>query len=606
MALVRSIPCVCPVLRKPSEIGLFVVEIATSSYIRRNTLPMKTLIAVAGLFFSTLPLTAQWSGNMTPTYPELIAYYQKLDREHSEIELYAMGGSDTDWPIYVCIINGAQDSVRTFQKARENTTVLINNAIHPGEPDGVNACLIWIDNWIKNGKKIKDLPVIAIIPAYNVGGMFNRSSTSRANQDGPEEYGFRGNSQNLDLNRDFIKMDSPNAATFATIWQLLNPDVFVDTHVSNGADYQYTLTYIPSMKERLAPSIRRLTYDQCIPWMTMKLKQHKTELFPYVELKEETPEEGITAFNDLPRYAMGYATLFHALSFTLETHMLKPFPQRVAATQLFIDNLFRWTQSSAGTIEAARREAVQWSLAQTHYRYNYRLSEKADSVRFSGFQAIHRPSPVTGLERLYYDRKQPYSKRVPYFGTYEAKDSVAIPKAYVLGGSNEAIIRRLELNGVGFNRLDHDTIILLTTVRVLGYESPKQPYEGHYLHNKILMGEETDSVRLLKGALIIPTNQERRQFLLAVMEPAAEDSYFAWNFFDSHLQQKEYFSSYVFEEKAAELLAGDPVLATDFQEKKRTDPAFAASAWDQLFFIYKRSPYFERTTVNRLPLYKLF
>jgi hypothetical protein len=589
-----------------SETGLFVVKAASSSYIRRNTSPMKTLIAAAGLFLYSFSLTAQWSGNTTPTYPELIAYYEQLDRDHAEIELYAMGASDTEWPIYVCIVNGAQDSVGTFRKAQESTTILVNNAIHSGEPDGVNACLIWIDNWIRNGKKTKDLPVIAIIPAYNVGGMFNRSSTSRANQDGPEAYGFRGNSQNLDLNRDFIKMDSPNAATFATIWQLLDPDVFVDTHVSNGADYQYTLTYIPSMKERLAPSIRTLTYEQCIPWMTTKLKQHKTELFPYVELKEETPDEGIIAFNDLPRYAMGYATLFHSLSFTLETHMLKPFPQRVEATRLFIDNLFRWTQLNAAAIEAARKQAVQWSLEQTRYSYNYRLSEKADSVRFNGFKAIHQPSPVTGLERLYYDRKQPYSKWVPYFGTYEAKDSVVIPKAYILGGSNDAIVHRLELNGVVFRRLEHDSVMVLTTGRVLGYESVKQPYEGHYLHYKTVMSEETDSVRLLKGALIIPTNQECRQFLLAVLEPAAEDSYFSWNFFDSHLQQKEYFSSYVFEEKAAELVAADPVLANDFQQKKLTDPAFAASAWEQLFFIYKRSPYFEKNTVNRLPLYKVF
>jgi hypothetical protein len=145
------------------------------------------------LLYTILPVVclAQWSGNTTPTYPELIAYYQKLDREHPEIELYAMGQSDTDWPICVCIVNGAQDSLKTFEKARNSSTVLINNAIHPGEPDGVNACLIWLDNWIRSGKKTSGLPVVAIIPAYNVGGMFNRSSNSRANQDGPKESDLR-------------------------------------------------------------------------------------------------------------------------------------------------------------------------------------------------------------------------------------------------------------------------------------------------------------------------------------------------------------------------------------------------------------------------------
>ena len=190
------------------------------------------------------------------------------------------------------------------------------------------------------------LPVIAIIPAYNVGGMMNRNSFSRANQNGPEEYGFRGNAQNLDLNRDFIKMDSENAKTFAKIFHSLDPDVFVDTHVSNGADYQYTLTYISSTKERMAPALMKLTYQELLPALTVQLKKKKWDLFPYVDLVKETPKDGIQAFNDLPRYAMGYAALFDALSFTVETHMLKPFSQRVEATHDFLSELIQWTVSN--------------------------------------------------------------------------------------------------------------------------------------------------------------------------------------------------------------------------------------------------------------------
>ncbi|MDP5011427.1 MAG: M14 family zinc carboxypeptidase, partial [Crocinitomicaceae bacterium] len=175
------------------------------SRIRNKFCSLSTVSAHFGMLSATLcsllsaqVLSAQWTENTSPTYPELINYFQQLDKQHAEIELYAMGESDYGLPIYVCIVNGSGDSLKTFEKARNNTTVLINNAIHAGEPDGVNACLIWLDNWIKNGKKTKNLPVIAIIPAYNVGGMMNRSTNSRANQDGPAEYGFRGNAQNLD------------------------------------------------------------------------------------------------------------------------------------------------------------------------------------------------------------------------------------------------------------------------------------------------------------------------------------------------------------------------------------------------------------------------
>lgn len=567
---------------------------------------MKTLFFLPFLLLISTAVNAQWSGNTTPTYPELIAYYQKLDREHAEIELYAMGKSDTDWPIYLCIINGAQDSIKTFEKAQNSTTVLINNAIHPGEPDGVNACLIWMDDWIKKGKKTANLPVIAIIPAYNVGGMFNRSSNSRANQDGPEEYGFRGNSQNLDLNRDFIKMDSPNAFTFVTLYQALNPDVFVDNHVSNGADYQYTLTYIASMKERMAPSMRALTYEKCIPSLTARLKKQKTDLFPYVELQEDIPDKGIIAFNDLPRYATGYSSLFHALSFTVETHMLKPFPERVEATRQFLDELILWTKECASDIELARKNAVDWSLEQQTFHYNYKRTEKADSILFKGYKAIYKTSPVTGLERLFYDRKQPFTKYVPHFQTHRSTDSVAIPKAYFVGGANTEVIARLKANGVEFSTVFHDSLISVTTNKVLKYDSPKQPYEGHFLHAGTMIEKEENKMLIPAGTVMISTRQPKLNFVVSVLEPAAEDSYFSWNFFDSYLQQKEYFSAYVFEEKALEILEQDPQLAQDFYSKKRTDPEFANNAWDQLYFIYKRSIYYEKTTANRLPVYQTY
>lgn len=549
---------------------------------------------------------AQWSANTTPDYPQLIAHLQELHRKHPEIELYRAGGSDTEWPVYVCIVNGAQDSLKTFQKARENTTVLVNNAIHAGEPDGVNACLVWLDQWIKNGKKTVGLPVIAMIPAYNVGGMFNRSSTSRVNQEGPEEYGFRGNGRNLDLNRDFIKMDSPNMRTFAQLFHALDPDVFVDTHVSNGADYQYTLTYISSMKERLAPAMRKLTYEQCIPFMTQALKKKQIDLFPYIELQDDIPEKGIVAFNDLPRYAMGYASLFHTLSFTLETHMLKPFPQRVEATLKFLETIFRWSAERSGEIEQARRSAVEWSLRQTHFPHHYSLSEKPDSVLFKGFEAVYKPSAVTGATRLSYDRRKPYSKKVPYFGTYIARDSAIVPEFYVVSVSAREVIARLNENEVRSRKLAHDTTMAVTVSHVVGYETVKQPYEGHYLHFGIRTEERTDTLKVLKGSLIVPTRQSRRTFLLSVLTPQAEDSYFAWNFFDSHLQQKEHFSSYVFEDKALEILASDPALKNELEDKKRADAAFAASPGQQLYFIYRHSAYFERSTADRLPVYMIY
>lgn len=565
---------------------------------------MKMLFFLSSFVSLTHFSFGQFDGNTTPTYPELIQYYQALDKAHAEIELYSMGESDYGLPIYLCVINGAQDSLKTMEKARSNTTILINNGIHPGEPDGVNACLLWIDQWIKAGKKTKDLPVIAIIPLYNVGGAMNRSANSRANQNGPEEYGFRGNAQNLDLNRDFIKMDSKNMFTFARIYHALEPDVFLDTHVSNGADYQYVMTYIASVKERLAPSIACLTYEKMIPYLEMKSSARGYELIPYVNTKKEIPDSGIVAFNDLPRYAMGYAALMNSISFTLETHMLKPFPDRVQSTLVFIDESILWMKGASKEIEKSRKDALEWEKGLEMFKFNYEVTEKADSILFKGYEAFYTKSEVTGEERLKYLQDKPYEKMIPFYMEYTAKDSVVIPNYYIIGGQCSEVINMLEWNGVEMIDVKEDKVQQGGQFQIITFEGNNRPYEGHYLHTNIKVDRSEVMISLKKGDVIVPTNQPNKRFIISVLEPNTPDSYFAWNYFDSFIQQKEYFSPYVFEEKALEILKNNPELQQKFDYLKLNDPDFAESTWDQLYFIYRNSPFFE-PSFNILPIHSI-
>jgi len=558
------------------------------------------------LVLISLSAQSQLDGETTPSYPELIEIYKELAANNSEIELYNMGDSDFGLPIYVCLVNACQDSVKSFNTARNKTTVLINNGIHPGEPDGINASLIWINEWIKGGKKTKNLPIIAIIPSYNVGGTINRSSSSRANQDGPQEYGFRGNAQNLDLNRDFIKMDSKNMMTFARIFHALDPDVFVDTHVSNGADYQYTLTYIASVKERMAPSLAKLTHDEFIPLLEKDLMKEDFDLIPYVNLVEDVPEKGMSVFNDLPRYSMGYASLFNTISFTVETHMLKPFNQRTKATLEFLRSTIDWTGDNMEEIEVSREKAFLHDLELAQFPYNYQLSEDRDSILFHGYEFSHPKSEVTGYERLKYHQDQPYAKFIPYYQTYTALDTIDVPAYYVIGGQCTDVIERLKMNGVVLKPIDEIIHLDLESTRIASFLSSKQPYEGHFLHWEVKTSRIDGAVLPVKqNDVVVSTNQRHRRFIVSVLEPKMADSYFAWNFFDSYLQQKEHFSSYVFEDKASEILKSNPALKIEFESKKLEDEDFRVNPRAQLDFIYKHSEYYEPTH-NVIPIQKGF
>lgn len=561
---------------------------------------------VIPFFFFTLNAFSQWEDNTTPTYPEVIEQCKTWADEHVEIELYTMGQSDYGLPIYTFIINGSADSLKTFEKARNSTTILINNAIHPGEPDGVNAMLIWTKEWIAKEKKTKNLPVIAFIPGYNVGGMMTRSTNSRANQNGPAEYGFRGNAQNLDLNRDFIKMDSKNAFTLAKIFHGLDPDVFIDNHVTNGADYQHVLTLISALKERLAPSMEDQTYCKMIPEIRKNLAKDKIDMVPYIDLVNQIPDNGIRAFNDLPRYAMGYASLFNCFSFTVETHMLKPFPQRVQATLSFFEEMVDYCSKEGDAIEKARLEALKFQKNETHHFFNFELDKSVvDSITFKGFEAKYKASEVTGMDRLYYDRSAPWTRKVAHYQTHFAKDSVQLPKYYVVAAQAQDVIDRLQANNTEMNKVTSAQAIDGYQQRIASFKSPKSPYENHFIHSEVKVELEKKQLKLKVGDYIIPAHQKNMFFLQSVMFAQTEDSYFAWNFFDGYMGQKEYFSPYVFEDIASELLKNDKRLKADFEAKRAADSDFAKDQWAQLYFIYKRSPYFE-PNFRVLPIYLVY
>jgi hypothetical protein len=360
------------------------------------------------------------------------------------------------------------------------------------------------------------------------------------------------------------------------------------------------------MKERLAPSMQQLTYESCLPTLKDYCQIGNFELFPYVEHKGETPEDGIVAFNDLPRYAMGYASLFHSLSFTVETHMLKPFPQRVKATLQFMNSTIAYMMSNATQIEQARKEAKNWSQQQSFFRFNYQLDEQnVDSIRFKGYKATYPIHPITGLAQLEYDRSQPYEKYIPYYRHYLPQDSVRVPTFYIVGAQESQIISYLKLNGVQFQTLETFSIKNVYCQVVKDYKAPTRPYEGHFKLSQINVETTQKEIQVKPGDIIIPTQQDRALFIHSVLQGEAEDSYLSWNFFDSYLQQKEYFSSYVFKENVARILEENLILKSKYEERKALDVQFAKSEWEQLYFIYQNSPYFEPSFM-RLPIYEVY
>lgn len=553
------------------------------------------MLAAIGPHLTGLQGTIRAQINSTPTWQEAVDRFSRLASEHPDRTGWMeFGTSDVGRPLHLFTMGDPEAELR----------ILVNNAIHPGEPCGVNASIDWAESLLEDGSGLPEGVLIGIVPMYNVGGGLRRNCCTRANQVGPEEYGFRGNARNLDLNRDFIKCDSRNALAFNRMFTDFSPDIFVDTHTSNGADYQPVLTLITTQPDKLGGPLGAWLEGTFEPQLYAGMSEAGVHMVPYVNSIGATPDEGITDFLETPRYSTGYAALHHTIGFTTEAHMLKPFHERVEATRQFLEVLLASALGHSEVIRQLRKEQAEAYRTLKHAPVAWAIDTgQVDTFDFPGYEARYEWSSITGERRLVYDRNAPFTRPIRRMHTCRVERSTPVPAAFIVPQAWRHVIERLEANGVLHHPVDRDTVLTVEVCDILGHSSASRPYEGHHYRTIGEVERRMEDVALFEGDLIIPVDQPAARYLLETLGPEGVDGFLAWNFFDSALQQKEYFSAYVFEETAAEMLAEDPELKAGF-EAARAAAGQEGEGWSarqQLDWLYKRSPHFEGTS-SRYPI----
>ncbi|HEY4064563.1 MAG TPA: M14 family metallopeptidase [Puia sp.] len=545
------------------------------------------------------------SGKQTATYFEAVAFYKQLDKLSPLLSIREMGMSDAGYPYHLVLYSndGVTDPAQWHKKGK--LVILINNGIHPGEPDGVDASMMLLRNIVTKKVHIPDNIALAVIPLYNIGGALNRGSFSRVNQDGPESYGFRGNAQDLDLNRDFTKGDSRNARSFARIFHLVNPDIQIDNHVSDGADYQYTMTLLASQWNKLGGQLGDFLHGVLQPALFASMEKRGWPMTPYVDFEAGNPKRGWDGFYDQPRYSSGYATLFHTIAFMPETHMLKPFHDRVLSTYALMETMIEQASLHAGEILEKRKQDFAADLQSARLALDWKVdTSRSDMISFKGYEAGRKTSEVTGQPRLFYDHTKPFERPVHFYNYFSADVFVTVPKAYIIPQGWHEVTDLLELNGVHMRRLTADSMISVEAYHIADYKAAPRAYEKHHRNTGVTVTADQESIQFLKGDYVVSTDQSARRFLVEMLEPTGDDSYFSWNFFDAILQQKEGYSAYRWEDVAATWLKEHPDLRQKMEEKKKTDSVFGRNARAQLDFVYKHSPYYEPAHL-RYPVYRV-
>ena len=537
----------------------------------------------------------RYNENHSMTYEETIDFYSRLDREYPEAVLKEMGMTDAGRPLHLFIISGDRtfDPVELHRKGK--AILLINNGIHPGEPEGIDASAQFALDILNDSEGLKKYlknTVIAIIPVYNIGGALNRSAYFRINQNGPDEKGARRNTRFLDLNRDFVKQESREARSFAAIYSYLDPDLFLDTHTTNGSDHQFTVTLIATQPEKMFPEMEKYFRNKMLPALYEGMRtEQKNEMVPYVQYTDRGQIKAITGFNETPFYSTGYSALFNSFGFMTETLVYKPYARRVRSTYQFITELVKYASQNSRDILSLRDKANKLTITQKEYVLNWQQDDtRWDLLVYRGYMYEESTAPISGRKTGFYNHDKPYVDTIKYFNYFSPAVTVTAPEAYIVPFAWENVTDRLKANGVIMRQLEKDTTLTVESYYIDKFEPAKRATQGHYFNSNVSVHSVTQKMDYFKGDYIVPVNQRSNKYIVYMLEPQSEAGFFAWNFFDSSLEGQDWYSVWGFESHLKELLDHDPVLKAAFEKAKLDDEKVASDPVAQLQWLYQNTP----------------
>jgi hypothetical protein len=548
--------------------------------------------------------------NQTTTWQECIAYYEMLAARFPTIlQFGVIGHSDAGRSIHAGVVSSDGVFDRAAIKAAGRPVFFNNNGIHPGEPEGVDQCMAHVRDLCIEPARLAALgsTVFLFVPMYNVDGSMNRANTSRVNQDGPEQFGFRGNARHLDLNRDFIKADSTNSKVFNQLITSWDPEVMVDTHTSNGADYPYTMTLIHTQADKLGGSLGGFLRETMLPHIFTHMEQAGWPTCPYVNPIKEIPDNGLVEFLESPRFSTGFAALHQVIGFMPETHMLKPFADRYASMRALVEVVLAFTVRHGAQIQALRRADRDAGRRAREWPVHWVLDEaNPSSFRFKGYEAKRLPSLIGNYTRLAYDRNAPWEREIPYYNRFKVDAAVAAPRAYVVPQAWREVIERLQWNGVQMEAITQARSETVQTYHIKSTRSRPNAYEGHMFHDEMVLEKRTATVTLQPGDFWISLDQDNARYAVETLEPLGHDSFFRWGFFNSVLEKKEAYSDYIFEDHASELLRDEPELAAAFDAWKAQHPEQAGDQVAVLDFIFTHCKRYAEPDWRRYPVLSIF
>jgi murein tripeptide amidase MpaA len=561
--------------------------------------------AVAVLLLLAYPAPAQETpfersgGRATPRYAETIDWLSDLAASSTLLQMSSFGTSPQGRALPLIVADRAGRFTPAAHAGRQDeVVVLVQACIHAGESCGKDAGMALLRDLAAGTAEtagLLDRVTLLFVPIFNVDGHERFGAHNRINQNGPQEMGWRVTARNQNLNRDYLKADLPEMRAWLALFTAWRPDFFLDIHATDGADYQYPVTYAVETFGGMDPNLTTWTkrYSEA---MVAAMGADGFPMAPYVSFRTwHDPASGLRATVARPRFSQGYTALQNRPGLLVETHMLKPYPVRVASARALVTHTLRWCGEQATELRklvtTADAYAASPALRQQPFPLTFTSTGDSSLYTFLGVEYETVTSEVTGGQWIQFSDK-PDTLQLPYFDTLRAELTAELPEAYLVPPEWTEAIDRLAYHGITFTRLTDPVTLPVRTWKFSNASWQERPYEGH--HPVSFDSERWEETRTFPaGTAVVDLNQRAARVIAHLLEPKAPDSLVQWGYFDAIFERVEYVESYVIEQMIPDLLAANPTWAAELEAAKAANPDFAADPWAIRYWFYARTPYFD-------------
>lgn len=530
----------------------------------------------------------------SPDYASTMKWLEELSQASSYISIAGIGMSEQSRLIQLVIASKDQDFSAEKLSTSKKPLILIQAGIHAGEIDGKDAGMMLLrDMAFGNKSELLDRANLLFVPILNVDGHERSSEFGRVNQRGPKVMGWRTNAQNLNLNRDYTKMETAGIQAIVKVINAFDPDFYIDIHVTDGADYQYDITYDFVAPGGYSPGIFDWMKTYFKPEINQALNSNGHIPGPLLfAANDQDFTEGNIAFSFSPRFSNSYGDIRHLPTILIENHSLKPFKQRVLGTYIFLEQSIISVSDHFEELQNAIASDKTQPKEELPVRFGF-SENPAGSIEFLGIESEKIKSPFTGAEYVQW-KGNPITQTIPNILMDKPRAIVKLPKAYLIPAEWPQVIEKIKAHGIKFEVLKEAKEMSVEQDFITNYKLSNQPSEGRIRFQEFKTEPIQREVSYQPGSIRILADQPLGELLAILMEPESVDSFFQWGYFHSILSQTEYMETYIMEPLIAKMLAEDAALKSQFEEKLKSDPEFAKSPESIYSWFYEKTPYFDQ------------